>query len=181
MMENTMLEKNSVLLTNLKKTKPYVIDLSKIYTWRKNAKNITYRLLYSYIIGGFKLHKSIFHYALADEVYTEEIIKSTPENSNPEGLADILNALEFLHDKGLVHRDLRPQTILKHNGAWKLADFGLISQDKEILSQTITTSKQAFGTTMYVLQNRWWNLIELHHKRHIFIWGNLTRHIYWRK
>ena len=30
-----------------------------------------------------------------------------------------------------------------------MADFGLISQDKEILSQTITTSKQAFGTTMY--------------------------------
>lgn len=86
---------------------------------------------------------------LADEVYTEEIENCKAENRNPEGLGDILNALEFLHDKGLVHRDLKPQNILKHNGAWKLADFGLISQDKEILSQTITTSKQAFGTTMY--------------------------------
>lgn len=86
---------------------------------------------------------------LADDVYTNEIEKCKKESRNPEGLGDILNALEFLHDKGLVHRDLKPQNILKHNGAWKLADFGLISQDKEILSQTITTSKQAFGTTMY--------------------------------
>lgn len=86
---------------------------------------------------------------LAEDVYTNEIERCKNEGRNPEGLGDILNALEFLHDKGLVHRDLKPQNILKHNGAWKLADFGLISQDKEILSQTITTSKQAFGTTMY--------------------------------
>lgn len=86
---------------------------------------------------------------MADDVFTEEIKRSKQEGRPPEGLADILNSLEFLHDKGLVHRDLKPQNILKHNGVWKLADFGLISQDKEILSQTITTSKQAFGTTMY--------------------------------
>lgn len=86
---------------------------------------------------------------IAEAVYTEEIDLSKRENRNPEGLGDILNSLEFLHDKSLVHRDLKPQNILKHNGVWKLADFGLISQDKEILSQTITTSKQAFGTTMY--------------------------------
>lgn len=86
---------------------------------------------------------------LADDVFTDEIARSKTEGRNPDGLGDILNALEFLHDKALVHRDLKPQNILKHNGIWKLADFGLISQDKEILSQTITTSKQAFGTTMY--------------------------------
>lgn len=86
---------------------------------------------------------------LADQVYTDEIENCKNEGRNPNGLGDILNALEFLHDKGLVHRDLKPQNILKHNGVWKLADFGLITQDKEILSKTITTSKQAFGTTMY--------------------------------
>jgi len=86
---------------------------------------------------------------LAEDVYNNEIDNCKAENRHPKGLGDILNALEFLHDKGLVHRDLKPQNILKHNGIWKLADFGLISQDKEILSKTITTSKQAFGTTMY--------------------------------
>lgn len=86
---------------------------------------------------------------LAEDVYTNEIDRCKKENRNPEGLADILNAMEFLHDKGLVHRDIKPQNILKHNGVWKLADFGLITQDKEILSQTITTSKNAFGTAKY--------------------------------
>lgn len=86
---------------------------------------------------------------VADDEFTNEILSCKQEDRNPDGLGDILNALEFLHDKGLVHRDLKPQNILKHNGNWKLADFGLITQDKEILSQTITTSKHAFGTTMY--------------------------------
>jgi len=86
---------------------------------------------------------------LADEVYTEEIDNSKTESRHPNGLGDILNGLEFLHDKGLVHRDLKPQNILKHNGVWKLADFGLITQDKEILSKTITTSNNAYGTVMY--------------------------------
>lgn len=42
------------------------------------------------------------------------------------GLADVLNALEELHGLGYVHRDLKPQNVLKHQGRWKLADFGLI-------------------------------------------------------
>ena len=86
---------------------------------------------------------------LAEDVYTSEVANCKKQNRSPEGLGDILNGLEFLHDKGLVHRDLKPQNILKHNGIWKLADFGLISQDKEILSKTITTSKNAYGTVMY--------------------------------
>lgn len=86
---------------------------------------------------------------LAQDVFSEEIKNAKNDSRYPNGLGDILNALEFLHNSGLVHRDLKPQNILKHNGVWKLADFGLISQDKEILSQTITTSKNAFGTAMY--------------------------------
>ncbi|WCC43995.1 protein kinase [Tenacibaculum finnmarkense] len=86
---------------------------------------------------------------IAEDVFSNEIENSKKDNKYPEGLGDILNALEFLHNSGLVHRDLKPQNILKHNGTWKLADFGLISQDKEILSQTITTSNNAFGTVMY--------------------------------
>ncbi|QSV74519.1 MAG: protein kinase family protein [Aphanizomenon flos-aquae KM1D3_PB] len=43
-----------------------------------------------------------------------------------EALSDILNALEELHFLGYVHRDLKPQNILFHQGRWKLSDFGLV-------------------------------------------------------
>ena len=33
-------------------------------------------------------------------------------------------ACQELYDKNVVHRDLKPQNILIHNGQIKLADFG---------------------------------------------------------
>ena len=115
----------------------------------KTQKLLTSDYFIPIIYANLNVPNPYFIMPLADDVFTDEIVRSKESGRIPDGLGDILNALEFLHDKGLVHRDLKPQNILKHNGVWKLADFGLISQDKEILSQTITTSKQAFGTTMY--------------------------------
>jgi eukaryotic-like serine/threonine-protein kinase len=41
-------------------------------------------------------------------------------------IVDILNALQFLHDRGYVHRDLNPKNVLLHEGKWKLSDFGAV-------------------------------------------------------
>ncbi len=115
---------------------------------------------------------------LADEVYCQEIDSCKKEKRHPQGLADILNALEFLHEKGFVHRDLKPQNILKHDGVWKLADFGLISQDKEILSKTITTSKQAFGTTMYCAPEQVVEFNRITPSADIYLFGAILHDIY---
>lgn len=41
-------------------------------------------------------------------------------------MAEIVLAIEFLHSKGLVHRDIKPDNILiGADGHIKLADFGL--------------------------------------------------------
>jgi serine/threonine protein kinase len=115
----------------------------------KTQKKLPEELFIPIIFDDLTSSSPWFLMPIAADVYSNEILTCKHERRRPEGLGDILNSLEYIHNRGLIHRDLKPQNILFHNGRWKLADFGLISQDKEILSQTITTSNNALGTVMY--------------------------------
>jgi serine/threonine protein kinase len=47
------------------------------------------------------------------------------------------DALEFLHQKGLTHRDIKPQNVIFVNGQPKLADVGLIAEIRPDQERTI--------------------------------------------
>jgi serine/threonine protein kinase len=49
----------------------------------------------------------------------------------------LADALEFLHQRGLTHRDIKPQNIIFVNGEPKMADLGLIAEIRP-LDQTRT-------------------------------------------
>ncbi len=83
---------------------------------------------------------------IADKVFCDEIKDAKSEKRKPNGFADILNSLEYLHDLGYVHRDLKPGNILFHDGKWKLADLGLITSDTEITS---FITSEGFGAGFY--------------------------------
>jgi len=46
-----------------------------------------------------------------------------------EVLVEILNILQFVHDRGAIHRDIKPANIMRHrNGRLYLLDFGAVKQ-----------------------------------------------------
>jgi eukaryotic-like serine/threonine-protein kinase len=86
---------------------------------------------------------------LADRNFDDEIQSLKASAGVPQqAFADILNSLEKLHDLGYVHRDLKPQNVLLHDGVWKLSDFGLVLPPLGGTTK-LTSLHSAWGTSAY--------------------------------
>ena len=69
-------------------------------------------------------------------------------------VGQIINGIEFLHNKGIVHRDIKPNNILVKNKIIKLCDFGfskqIIKKNKHIELKSI---EKIIGTPNYISLN----------------------------
>ncbi len=63
-------------------------------------------------------------------------------------MTQILHAVQHAHDKGIVHRDIKPQNIiLLSSGDIKVTDFGIARFSR---SETRTLTEQAIGSVHYI-------------------------------
>src|SRR5688572_28637196 len=63
-------------------------------------------------------------------------------------LREVLDALAFAHENGVVHRDIKPENVLLASGHAVVADFGIAKALKE--SGTLTSAGFALGTPTYM-------------------------------
>ena len=62
-------------------------------------------------------------------------------------LKDVLTGFIELLKHGVIHRDLKPDNILMHQGVYKIADFGFAKQVQNFSKGLLTSS---VGTPLYM-------------------------------
>lgn len=76
--------------------------------------------------------------------------KSLTKAQKFKAILEILDGLEYIHNKGLVHRDLKPQNILVFKGVCKISDFGLIKNVTPNNRDVVTALFVRLGTDDYM-------------------------------
>jgi serine/threonine protein kinase len=114
----------------------------------KHIKSDHYPDIYNYDID-YMLNRGYLAMEFIDgkplDDYCEEIGKVSEDEA--WGLTkQIIKAVAFLHSKGVVHRDIKPQNILvTSDGVIKLIDFNISKQSMNLINKDVTSACKFYG------------------------------------
>jgi hypothetical protein len=88
-------------------------------------------------------------------------------------VVQICEALQFAHNQGVVHRDIKPGNILVDRaGRLKIADFGIAKLlDPNATDTTLTGSHHVMGTPQYMAPEQMAHPLEVDHRADIYSLG----------
>jgi serine/threonine protein kinase len=77
-------------------------------------------------------------------------LKFIADNEIIDIMRQICAGLQYLHEEGIVHRDLTPMNVLlTQSGIWAISDFGF-AREVERQTPSLTSSTEGFGTWLYM-------------------------------
>lgn len=91
------------------------------------------------VVSGQSLHD---HLTRQEQLPVDEAVRITRE---------VASALAYAHERGVVHRDVKPENILMQDGMALLADFGIARASSDLrATQALTRTGMSMGTPTYM-------------------------------
>jgi TolB-like protein/tRNA A-37 threonylcarbamoyl transferase component Bud32/Tfp pilus assembly protein PilF len=97
-------------------------------------------------------------------------------------LRDVARALAYAHERGVVHRDVKPDNVMLSGGAAVVADFGIakavtVAQGGDV-SSTLTQSGMGIGTPAYMAPEQALGDPSTDHRADIYSFGCLAYELF---